>query len=426
MSSFISLGESQRSVLILWMFLVECVFFLDIILHLVLDKKLYRIILSLSETLLTLILIQSFLYQMKMKSGFLLELPAAVVFLIDTVLTAAAVYEFVGSIKKRYQNIDLMSIKECMDQLPVGICFYWNGGLTKLVNLKMDSIARKLTGSNISDAESFWEKISSGETPYSIKGGDAPVVCFEDGSAFSFSLRKTELDNEPINELMACDITEEYRLTAELKEKQKKAGSINARLKALNSTIQYIIMDRETLQIKIQIHDSFGKTLLMTKQYLISPDKVDKQEMLLLWHRNISLLKNKESEKWQHPYFVTMQHAKSLGINVELNGELPVSDKLIPIVDSAITVHITNVLRHAEGDTAYISSEKIPEGYILRFTNNGRRPDADAKESGGLVNLRKSIESIGGSIQINFTPQFEMVLKMPEHIEEELKWHIEY
>lgn len=412
--------------MILWMFLIECVFFLDIILHLILDKKLCRIILLLSETVITFLLIQFFLYQTRIRRGFWVELPAAAVFLINTVLTISAVYELISSIKKKNQNIDLTSIKECMDQLPVGICFYWNGGLTKLVNLKMDSIARRLTGVNISDAEGFWKMIAKGEAANSIKGGDTPVVCFEDGTAYSFSHSEKQLDGERINELMAFDITEEYRLTAELKEKQKKAGNINARLKALNSTIQYIIMDKETLQIKIHIHDSFGKTLLMTKQYLISPDRVDRQEMLSLWRRNISLLKNKERENWQHPYFVTMQNAESLGINIELKGKLPESDKLIPIVDSALTVHITNVFRHAEGDIAYISSEKTPEGYTLRLTNNGRPPSAHAKECGGLVNLRKSIESIGGTMQLSFTPQFEMILKLPENTEEELKWHIDY
>lgn len=56
-----------------------------------------------------------------------------------------------------------MSVKECMDELPVGICFYRDGGLTKLTNLKMESIAQRLTGSNISDAESFREAVSKSE-----------------------------------------------------------------------------------------------------------------------------------------------------------------------------------------------------------------------------------------------------------------------
>ncbi len=196
-----------------------------------------------------------------------------------------------------------MSVKECMDELPVGICFYRDGGLTKLTNLKMESIAQKLTGSSISDAESFREAVSQSE--------EAPVLSFEDGTTYSFVHRTELLDGKKINELIAFDVTEEYRLTQELREKQHRARTINARLKALNSTIQYIIMDKETLRIKMHIHDSLGKTLLMTRRYLAEPEKTDLKEVISLWGRNISMLKNEEREDWQEPHFVSFHHAEA-------------------------------------------------------------------------------------------------------------------
>jgi signal transduction histidine kinase len=88
-------------------------------------------------------------------------------------------------------------------------------------------------------------------------------------------------------------------------------------------------------------------------------------------------------------------------------------------VDSAITVHVTNVLRHAEGDIAYISIEKTADGYLMRFTNNGRPPCAPVNETGGLANLRRMTETIGGKMTINSSPQFEMILQLPERSQEE-------
>ena len=55
----------------------------------------------------------------------------------------------------------------------------------------------------------------------------------------------------------------------------------------------------------------------------------------------------------------------------------------------------------------------------MRFTNNGTPPRAPVKESGGLANLRRLIEKIGGTMTINSSPQFEMILHLPEKAQEE-------
>lgn len=420
-----SLPDSVKGGLILWLLLVGFTLFLELIIHIFTYRSRKSLIISAAENIFAFSFYQILIEQFVKDSRLLIGIPAVTTVLVIFFLTAVAVTELIGCIKKRNSNLTMMSVKESMDSLPTGIFFYWDGGLTKLVNLKMDSISYQLTGENISDAESFRKVISNGDTPYSLKGGDTPVVCFADGTAYSFAHREEVLDGEPIHEIIAYNITEEFRQTAELREKQKQAGYINARLKALNSTIQYLIMDKETLQIKINIHDSFGKTLLMTKRYLTNPDSVDREEMLSLWKMNIALLKNEQSEKWQQPYFISLHHAERLGVKIQITGRLPVNETLIPVVDSAITVHVTNVLRHAEGDTAYISSEQSGNGYVLLFTNNGKAPEKTLKETGGLANLRRRIENMGGAMEIQCESQFKMILKLPEEPEEELSWHTE-
>lgn len=397
--------------LFLWLVALCFVFLLTVIIHLFNGGAGGRPALSAIETLIALAAEQSLIHLYYYEDDAQESIPA-VVLSLDLILTAAAVREILSCIREREERLSLLSVKECMDELPVGICFYWNGGLTKLVNLKMDSIALRLTGSGVSDAEHFRQTL--------FAGTETPVVCLEDGTAYSFAHFEDTLDGEPIHELLAFDVSEEYRLTARLREKQKEAGKINARLKALNDSIRYIVMDRETLQIKMHIHDSFGKMLLMTKQYLLSPEKTDKAEMLSLWRRNIALLKNGERETWQTPYYFSLSHAESLGIRIELHGELPAEETLISVVDSAITVHVTNVLRHTRGGyIAFIETEKTADGYTMRFTNNGAPPAEPVKETGGLANLRRRIEAIGGTMTVNSAPRFEMILHLPEHITEE-------
>ncbi|MBP0967897.1 MAG: hypothetical protein J5722_09700, partial [Oscillospiraceae bacterium] len=396
--------------LTLWLTLCCFAFFLTLIIHLLWDGRRSRILRSAAEMLVLLVLTQILMDHIKYHNRAFIEKPVALL-LIALVMTGIAALEMQSCIRARKRSLSLMSVKECMDELPVGICFYWDGGLTKLTNRRMNSIACKLTGSGIMDAEHFQKTVFSGM--------ETPVVRLEDGAAYSFDNRVNTLDGRTIHELLAFDVTEEYRLTEELREKQKKVQKMNRRLKALNATIQYIIMDKETLHIKMHIHDSFGEMLLMTRHFLADPENTDTKEMLSLWRRNTALLKDEEREHWQKPCFFSLTHADSLGIRIEMNGELPEDETLSSVVDSAITVHVTNVLRHAEGDTAYISIEKTADGYVMRFTNNGRPPAAPLKETGGLANLRCRIEALGGTMTINSAPQFEMILHLPENAQEE-------
>ncbi len=411
MISFSQLAEPIKGGLVVWLFLICLLFFFNTVIHYFTDRKAFRMLISVTETALALVLVQLFLYQVNEGKGIVTDIPVLAVLLLDIVLTMAAVFDIARRLRMKERELTPMSVKECMDELPVGICFYWDGGLTKLTNLKMDSIAQRLTDSSLSDAESFRKTVFSSE--------EAPVLNFEDGTTYSFVHRKDDLDGKVIHELLAFDVTEEYRLTQELREKQRRARIINTRLKALNSTIQYIIMDKETLRIKMHIHDSLGKTLLMTRRYLAEPEKTDLNEVLSLWGRNIAMLKNEEREDWQEPHFVSFHHAEAMGIEIKLRGELPEDDSLSYAVDSAITAHVTNVLRHAVGNVAYISCEKTADGYVMRFTNNGRKPESPVEEKGGLVNLRRLIESIGGSMEIISFPAFEMIIHLPEHVEEE-------
>ncbi|MBQ4464667.1 MAG: hypothetical protein II916_01695 [Oscillospiraceae bacterium] len=414
MGNFMSLPESIKGCLLLWLTILSFLLLIVCLRDHRTERSRCRLFLSAAEVLFSFTFDMILTTQIARTGDFLIGIPAVTVMVLIAALTAITGSELIRILKPHKQKLSALSVKESVDHLPTGICFYYDGGLTKLVNLKMDSISQRLFGENVSNAEYLWDAVSKGETSYAVSSGERPVICFDDGTAYSFDRRKVMLSGTPIWELLAFDITEEYRLTAELREKQRQADYINTRLKALNSTIQYVIMEKETLQIKINIHDSFGQTLLMTKRYLTDPAQTDKGEMLRLWRRNIALLKNEEREAWQRPYYVTLRHAGQLGVSVVLTGALPEEERLVPVINSAITVHVSNVLRHAQGNEAYITSEETADSYTLRFTNNGKAPETQIRENGGLANLRQKVGSIGGRMQISSSPVFVMLLTLPK------------
>ena len=337
--------------------------------------------------------------------------PLLALFLI-LLVTAAA--EQVGIGRWRRTHLTTASVKEAFDDLPSGLCYFLPSGQPVLVNRLMNEISRLSEGSALLDAEGWWRDLRTGRLPGSIAGGEEPILRLSDGRVYSFRRNSFSVRGGRFYEIVAADVTEEYRLTEELREKQRQARVVNTRLKALIGTIEYVTMSRELLQLKTALHDKIGRSLLYARRYILEPGSVNRERMLSEWRTHIRQLRNQDPELWQHPYYITEKYAAELGIDLTLDGELPTEDALLPLVNTAITVHLTNVLRHAGGKKAVVKTRRNPGGGLeLTFTNDGAPPSAPVRETGGLRNLRREVEAAGGSMEIVSSPRFEMKICLP-------------
>ena len=335
-----------------------------------------------------------------------------VVFLgLSTLIGAVAQFRISGWHRN---HISAMSVHEVFDGLPAGLCYYRPDGLPILVNEKMRQIGLQLYGTSLINGETLWHDIRTGRFSDGMLFDNAPILRTHDGRVYSFCLNELPFQGTRIYEMIASDITEEYDMTLTLEEKLKQAHIVNMRLKALMDCIEYVTMSRELLQIKAALHDSIGRSLLLARKYLSAPDQTDRRELLRLWQSNIRWLKNQEPETWQQPYYVIFMQADKLGIEIEIIGELPRETHLIPLIDTALSVHITNVLRHAGGTRATVSVGEEAGAYVLTFQNNGNPPRTAIRETGGLANLRQKTEAAGGQMNIKAEPAFEMVLRLPK------------
>lgn len=145
------------------------------------------------------------------------------VFVILALLSVVVTWEIVLA---RYQkkwaqtHVSVLSIKESVDQIPFGLCFYYEGGLVKLCNLAMEQICRELTGKPMQDGETFWKSLSN-----------QPAVRLSDGSFYSFQRICHVLDGQVIYEIMSTDVTKEYGQGLRLKEKERELKRQGAQLK---------------------------------------------------------------------------------------------------------------------------------------------------------------------------------------------------
>ena len=166
--------------------------------------------------------------------------------------------------------------------------------------------------------------------------------------------------------------------------------------------------------MKMQVHDNFGRSLLSIRRILErkeDQDKMDKQ-LSTLKHL-VYILTGSAVESMETLYEDTIKHAEELGISVEISGSFPLHQSYRLLTDRAIRECVTNCARHAHGSTVLVKIEKGANEYSIRITNDGDAPEKNAEEGGGLSALRKAAESEKCIMQVSFSPEFCLVLKMP-------------
>ena len=356
---------------------------------------------------------------------------------------------------KRWEkkSVTKASLKEGLDVLPVGLLFYWKGGMVKLVNTKMDRIARSLTGSGIYSGTEFWNMLLSKDmgilNPVDeyvrnvnsvSKQGDTEginnrqnnksdvknecIVRLEDGSVYSFKQSICIFEGHELVEIMAMDVSEEQLLNEKLKVKRVKVDEIKKRLQSLNSEIESMTAQKEILATKSKVHDDLGKTLIMTRRLLDTNDETLADDIIKQWKLNTLLLRGEENDSNIFEYSTLANDFSKMGLKLNVQGILPKRQEHKDIVITGLRTCATNALKHGNAKILFVkitntkgrtlTSFKERDYLQVEISNDGEVPDADTfSEGGGLGNLRKSVERIGGNMNVECGEDFKVIFRLP-------------
>ena len=102
--------------------------------------------------------------------------------------------------------------------------------------------------------------------------------------------------------------------------------------------------------------------------------------------------------------------ARSIGVTVDINGDLPEQASARTILAHAIQECAANTVKHAGGDRLNVT---LSENEIV-ITNNGKPPKGEIAESGGLLSLRRSVEEAGGTMTVQSQPEFILSIQLFE------------
>ena len=343
---------------------------------------------------------------------------SAVLFLL--LLSAVAEVLFLVYINNVRKNmLTPVAIKESLDALPDGVCFYLSDGQPLLVNAQMNKISVELFGTEIMNAETFCLNLKSDKLC-----GKAEVICAEptvviksqDEKVWDFRLNTLSVGNSQVNELVAYDVTEQYHLNRELETQNKRLSDVNERLRIYSGEVEGIITEKEILTAKIRVHNNLGHSLLAFRSYLAKPrSERDKENLLLLWRYTVSVMKKEAVPSTQsNDLDLLLKAAQSVDVTIEQNGNLPEEGRERAAIIAMLHECLTNTVKHAKGNRLYLNIYSDNTTLTAEVTNNGVPPKSEIHETGGLKNLRNTVESAGGIMTINSTPRFLLRVEFPK------------
>ena len=244
---------------------------------------------------------------------------------------------------------------------------------------------------------------------------DSNVFYFPDGSVWLF--QEYQLKEDSLTgyiQTVAVDVSEIYHNSEEIRRNNEKLELLNRKLEKMYEKIGDEIREKETLAMKMKVHDSFGRSLLSIRRILENkeePENMEKQMETL--KQLVYILTGTTVKNEGEQYKDTEKHAEELGISVQIRGSYPKHPIYRFLTDKAIRECVTNCARHAHGSVVYVNMKENRDGYQIRITNDGEPPVKNAKEGGGLSALRKAVEAEQGTMKIFFEPAFYLFLNFP-------------
>ena len=245
------------------------------------------------------------------------------------------------------------------------------------------------------------------------------IVRTKDGTVWDVRENGIAAGKHRIWELAAYDITVQHNLNSTLESRIRRLNQINDRLKDYNRNVDSIIREREILSAKVSVHDDVGRTLLAARSYMEQPKHERNREKLLsLWRYNLAVMRNDiEPQQQSNEWKLLLDAAEAVDVEIVLNGELPEERTVRKAIVSAVHECLTNTVKHAGGNRleVNITGEDLVS---VSITNDGTVPSGEIQETGGLMNLRSTVEAAGGSMMIQSRPHFMLRL---EFMKEEMK-----
>jgi putative signal transduction histidine kinase len=314
-------------------------------------------------------------------------------------------------------SINISSIKESVDVLPKGLLFADKNGILLLVNTCMYELSLEILDDIPQDLHSFWKSLESGKLKEGVKRvvfRDNLLIRTNDQKSWTFVKNLIDTDMGEITQISATDTSESAELYDKIKKENIELVEVNKRFKSYAKNINNLVAQEERLNTKIRIHDELGQVLLRTKYYITKDIDCNRiKELFEIWKNSVDILRHEVEIEKKSPLTYLMETARDVGVNITISGDAFQDESVEEMITLLSSEILTNAVKHSKAQNIYIDIKYNMNKYTVIFTNDGIQPTYPITERGGLSNMRKKIERIGGKIKIESTPIFKIIIKIP-------------
>ncbi|MDD5955109.1 MAG: ATP-binding protein, partial [Firmicutes bacterium] len=346
-----------------------------------------------------------------------LPLPMWLLWCITFAADFLLLWDMAGLHRQGKQILSRDSVKQALDMLPSGICYFTPFGSVKLCNRQMHSLFRTLSQSDLQTLAELQDALSDCDACSGVicLSQERQTYLFPDGKAWRY--RQTGVkasDGATYTEAIFSDITELYSKNLELKAQIKQLSAISRELKWLSDNALILTREKEVLSAKTKLHDDMGAGLIAIRHILNNNQTQEAATAVDVFRRAVSAIKYDNAyPQGRSELDRFLQDAGAIGIKVNLSGDLPEQEELRRVMILAMRECLTNSVRHAGATTLHITVEKKGDSVSMKITNDGRPPETEVVPKGGLHNLYRHIMDRGGTMEIQSKPVFALTVVLP-------------
>ena len=338
----------------------------------------------------------------------LFELPWELYAGVEAVLLLFLILLILDDQRYRSSHLTPDAIRETVDLLPEGLCISAPDGTILLSNLQMNAICRTMTGSVLSDAARFRQAIETNAE----KQNEETLIRTSEGKTWRFSQDQLTENESRYDLLTAADVTAQYKVIEELREKNERLKDIQQRMKAVSDLSGDMFVAQEEMDARVALHNQLGQVLLMGRHYLAHPENTDVGRIYLATSQMNSFLLGevqRPGDEIEDEMELALSLAGSIGVSVKITGEPPLDHGSRKLLADAIRECAANAVKHAGGDMVFVEID----GRTAILSNNGSSPKGPITESGGLLTLRQRTEAAGGTMAVQSQPAFSLMICFP-------------
>lgn len=328
--------------------------------------------------------------------------------------------------QKSKQQITPNSVKEAIDRLDCGICFADESNRLILINHRMNQLAFQVIGSYPQTLSEIRLALEQSEETDGARDGvkdgvrriskDPLLYRFPNGRIWKFQVDLLEAPGlEGYQQMTAQDMTELHQVNVELEKDNKAIGESIHKMQEMILRMSDLAREQETLNLKMQIHNDIGASLISLSGLTNGENEKDAQTQVATLKKALAYFSSRPSMEREGGDEGENEEnlagfAEKCGVALKFEGNLPEHEGIKNLIDCAVRECITNCVRHAKGRFVNVRLTEEGNRFCCTITNDGDLPDTPVIEGGGLSSLRKKVEEAGGQMEIGCIPGFTLTL----------------